>query len=80
MLVIAVWFLPLQVLQQYHRHFQHVLVDEFQDTNTAQYQLVRLMCDANSTGTSLFMVGDPNQVRCLTTDLWLVFVTVSSYA
>ena len=29
------------VAEYYHRRFRHVLVDEYQDTNTAQYQLVR---------------------------------------
>jgi DNA helicase-2/ATP-dependent DNA helicase PcrA len=29
------------VAEYYHRRFRHVMVDEYQDTNTAQYQLVR---------------------------------------
>ena len=29
------------VAEQYHRRFRHVLVDEYQDTNHAQYMLVR---------------------------------------
>jgi DNA helicase II / ATP-dependent DNA helicase PcrA len=29
------------VAEHYHRRFRHVMVDEYQDTNTAQYQLVR---------------------------------------
>ena len=29
------------VAEHYHRQFRHVMVDEYQDTNTAQYQLVR---------------------------------------
>lgn len=41
-----------------HGRWQHILVDEFQDTNTPQYQLVRLMAGPR---TCVFTVGDPNQ-------------------
>lgn len=33
------------VLQRYHDQFKHLLVDEFQDTNDAQYELVRLLAE-----------------------------------
>lgn len=35
-----------QVAQQYQRRFRHILVDEYQDTNHAQYVLVRLLAGA----------------------------------
>ena len=30
-----------QIAQYYRRRFRHILVDEYQDTNHAQYMLVR---------------------------------------
>ncbi|MFQ5945707.1 MAG: ATP-dependent helicase [Anaerolineae bacterium] len=47
-----------EVLGKYQRWFQHVLVDEFQDTNIAQYELVRLLCQDRQ---FLFAVGDEDQ-------------------
>jgi DNA helicase-2/ATP-dependent DNA helicase PcrA len=55
------------VAEYYHRRFRHVMVDEYQDTNTAQYQLVReLVGHASSEpGTvppaELAVVGDADQ-------------------
>jgi DNA helicase-2/ATP-dependent DNA helicase PcrA len=46
------------VRRDYQARYKHILVDEFQDTNTAQYQLVRLLAGAEG---SLFCVGDPDQ-------------------
>ena len=46
------------LLQQYRRRYQHILVDEFQDTNTAQYVLLRLLAGDQP---DLFVVGDPDQ-------------------
>src|SRR5690606_15806372 len=31
------------VLKEYHRKFKYILVDEYQDTNTAQYMWLRLL-------------------------------------
>jgi len=38
------------VREQYRRRFRHVLVDEYQDTNHAQYALIRELCAANVGG------------------------------
>ncbi|GLC33039.1 hypothetical protein PLESTB_000377600 [Pleodorina starrii] len=38
--------------------FDHILVDEFQDTDAAQYKLVRLLLHRSA---ALFVVGDPDQ-------------------
>ncbi|GBE01299.1 ATP-dependent DNA helicase PcrA [bacterium BMS3Bbin06] len=46
------------ILRNYSRKFRHVLVDEFQDTNLAQYELVKLLC-SDSEGISV--VGDDDQ-------------------
>ena len=42
----------------YRERFRHLLVDEFQDTNTVQYALLRLLAPEAS---DLFAVGDPDQ-------------------
>ena len=46
------------LLEQYQRRFQHVLIDEFQDTNTIQYAWLRLL--TGTTGIP-FAVGDDDQ-------------------
>ncbi len=60
------------VAEYYRRRFRHVLVDEYQDTNQAQYQLIRELVGAVPTGASpqgayavppaeLCVVGDSDQ-------------------
>ncbi len=46
------------VLGHYQQRFQYVLVDEYQDTNHAQYMLVRLLTDQHH---NLCVVGDSDQ-------------------
>jgi DNA helicase-2/ATP-dependent DNA helicase PcrA len=46
------------VLSRYHRRFQHVLVDEYQDTNMAQYRMIELMARGHG---NLCVVGDDDQ-------------------
>ncbi|MCY4062667.1 MAG: UvrD-helicase domain-containing protein [Chloroflexi bacterium] len=40
--------------------FKHLLVDEFQDTNEAQWRIIKSLADLERGG-SLFVVGDPKQ-------------------
>ena len=47
-----------QIRESYGTRFQHILVDEFQDTNMVQYQLIRLLGSVNK---NLFVVGDEDQ-------------------
>ena len=47
-----------EVLERYRRSFKHVLVDEYQDTNHAQYQWLRLLADEHR---NLAVVGDDSQ-------------------
>ncbi len=46
------------VLEYYQRRFEYILVDEYQDTNAAQYELVRLLA---GTKHNLCVVGDDDQ-------------------
>jgi DNA helicase-2/ATP-dependent DNA helicase PcrA len=46
------------VRDRYRRQFRWVLVDEYQDTNRAQYRLLQLLCEEHG---NLFVVGDDFQ-------------------
>jgi len=46
------------VRDKYAQRFRHVLVDEFQDTNLAQYALVKQLASHHK---NIFCVGDPDQ-------------------
>ena len=47
-----------KVLAQYQTRYLHVMIDEFQDTNVAQYQLARLLAEKHR---NICAVGDPDQ-------------------
>jgi DNA helicase-2/ATP-dependent DNA helicase PcrA len=52
------------VAEYYHRRFRHILVDEYQDTNYAQYRLVQLLVGDGKDGVppaELCVVGDADQ-------------------
>jgi DNA helicase-2/ATP-dependent DNA helicase PcrA len=46
------------ILTKYQARYQHILVDEFQDTNTTQYTLLRMLAAKHF---NLFVVGDSDQ-------------------
>lgn len=56
-------------LEYWHQQFQHILVDEYQDTNRTQYDLIRLLATngtppqqfQNWGDRSIFVVGDVDQ-------------------
>jgi DNA helicase-2/ATP-dependent DNA helicase PcrA len=58
-----------EVREYYRRRFRHVLVDEYQDTNHAQYTLIRELCAEDEPGRNgpsaapaeLMVVGDSDQ-------------------
>ncbi len=52
------WLNNPQILDHYQRRFQHILVDEFQDTNTIQYAWLRVLAGKNN---HLMVVGDDDQ-------------------
>jgi DNA helicase II / ATP-dependent DNA helicase PcrA len=47
-----------EVCEKYSRRFEHILVDEFQDTNMAQYELLRRLAGYHK---NIFVVGDEDQ-------------------
>ena len=54
-----------EVREHYRRRFRHVLVDEYQDTNHAQYALIQLLCGPDPASEveapELMVVGDSDQ-------------------
>ncbi|WP_179948312.1 DNA helicase PcrA [Corynebacterium liangguodongii] len=50
-----------EVTEYYRRRFRHVLVDEYQDTNHAQYALISALVGAGENAPELAVVGDSDQ-------------------
>ena len=46
------------VLKGYHERFKYIMVDEYQDTNTAQFELIKLLAEGSR---NLCVVGDDDQ-------------------
>ena len=66
MLLLAVKLLKTvpDVARYYQNRFKHILVDEFQDTNTAQYELIKFLANYGANtweDSSLCVVGDVDQ-------------------
>lgn len=47
-----------EILEKYQKQFKYILVDEYQDINTAQYEFIRLLAEAHN---NLSVVGDDQQ-------------------
>ena len=60
--MVRLWRDHPSVADKYRRRYRYLLVDEYQDTNSAQYQLVRLLAapDAGGHG-NVMVVGDDDQ-------------------
>jgi DNA helicase II / ATP-dependent DNA helicase PcrA len=46
------------ILEAYQRRWQYLLIDEYQDTNEAQYTMAKLLVEKHQ---NIFVVGDPDQ-------------------
>ena len=52
------WLHNDELLRHYRERFRHLLIDEFQDTNTLQYAWIRVLA---GTSGQVFVVGDDDQ-------------------
>ena len=50
-----------ETLQYYQNKFCHILVDEYQDTNNAQYQWLLYLASGNKSNNNICAVGDDDQ-------------------
>ncbi|KKT53011.1 MAG: ATP-dependent DNA helicase PcrA [candidate division Kazan bacterium GW2011_GWA1_44_22] len=66
MLTVKLFQTHKDVLKKYQDKFKYVLVDEYQDTNTSQYQLIKLLVAKHK---NIFVVGDDWQCLPPTTKI-----------
>jgi DNA helicase-2/ATP-dependent DNA helicase PcrA len=60
-LVVQLWEEHPDVLAKYRQRFQYLLVDEYQDTNRAQYRLIELLTGPPGGTGNVMVVGDDDQ-------------------
>ena len=58
MLMVKLWLEHRDVLEKYQEKFRYIMVDEYQDTNHAQYLLINLLAEKYK---NLFVIGDEAQ-------------------
>lgn len=56
--VVRIFSFKPKILEKYQTRWQYILVDEFQDVNTSQYLLVKLLAKKHQ---NLFVIGDDAQ-------------------
>lgn len=56
--VVKLFEMYSEVLNKYHKEFSHIMIDEFQDTNIAQYRLASLLAGGHR---NICVVGDDDQ-------------------
>jgi DNA helicase-2/ATP-dependent DNA helicase PcrA len=50
-----------EIREKYRSIFRHLLIDEFQDTNPAQMEVLKLLMDGSTNGASFWVCGDDYQ-------------------
>ena len=58
MLPVKIYESRPEILKKYQEQYKYILVDEYQDTNRAQYVLINLLARKNK---NIFAIGDPDQ-------------------
>lgn len=57
-LPVKIWQAHPHILERYQNRWAFVLIDEYQDTNAAQYLMAKLLVEKSG---NIFVVGDPDQ-------------------